>query len=201
MLRRRQAGWRNRGSNDARSLPMRLPSSTLAMLVGIAALAAPCAPRAAAAPGFPGTKALASGWQIQSSAIATDPGSVISQPAYSTAGWLPIHEPETLMAALVENGRYPDVLFSNNLASVPEDQFEVKWWYRDQLQLHPRPGQHTFLTVNGVLAAANLWVNGVKVADASQLQGAYSQLEYDVTPYVHAGANALALDVQPNDFG
>ena len=96
----------------------RLPCGLVA-LAGTAALGTFWAPAAAARgrrlPGHPG---LASGWQVRSSAVATDPGSVISQPGYSTAGWLAIHEPETLMAALVENGRYPDVLFSNNLAAV-----------------------------------------------------------------------------------
>ena len=50
-----------------------------------------------------------------------------------------------------------------------------------------------------MLSRANLWVNGVKVADQSQLQGAYSRLEYDVTAAVHAGVDAVALDVFPND--
>jgi exo-1,4-beta-D-glucosaminidase len=142
---------------------------------------------------------LRSGWKIQSSAVATDTGAVISDPAYRTAGWLPISQPETLMAALVENGRYPNIFFSNNLASVPTDQFKVNWWYRQQLRLHPRPGQHLFLVMNGVLSRANLWINGTKIADQAQLQGAYSRFEYDITPYARDGANAIALDVFRND--
>ena len=55
--------------------------------------------------------------------------------------------------------------------------------------------------MHGVLSRANLWVNGRKVADASQLQGAYSRYEYDVTSLVRDGANAIALDVYPNDSG
>jgi hypothetical protein len=142
---------------------------------------------------------LRSGWKIQSSAVATGTGAVISDPGYQTAGWLPISRPETLMAALVENGRYPNIFFSNNLASVPTDQFKVNWWYRQQVRLHPRPGQHLFLVMNGVLSRANLWVNGTKIADQAQLQGAYSRFEYDITPYARDGANAIALDVFRND--
>jgi hypothetical protein len=142
---------------------------------------------------------LRSDWKIQSSAVATDSGAAISDPAYRTAGWLPISQPETLMAALVENGRYPNIFFSNNLASVPTDQFKVNWWYRQQLRLHPRPGQHLFLVMNGVLSRANLWINGTKIADQAQLQGAYSRFEYDITPYARDGANAIALDVFRND--
>ena len=82
-------------------------------------------------------------------------GAAISDPGYPTGGWLPISQPETLMAGLLENGRYPDVLYSNNLASVPTDQFKVNWWYRAALSLHQRPGQHTSLIMNGVLSRAS----------------------------------------------
>jgi exo-1,4-beta-D-glucosaminidase len=53
--------------------------------------------------------------------------------------------------------------------------------------------------MNGVLSRANLWVNGAKIADRAQLQGAYSLLEYDLTPHLRDGDNAIALDVFPND--
>jgi exo-1,4-beta-D-glucosaminidase len=165
---------------------------------GIVGLAPPPGAVAATSDSI-GTSDLTSGWKVQSSAVATDSGALISDPSYSTAGWLPISKPETLMAAMVENGRYPNIFYSNNLASVPTDQFDVNWWYRDQLQLHPREGQHTFLIMNGVLSRANLWVNGTKVADQSQLQGAYSRLEYDITSQVRDGDNAVALDVYKND--
>jgi exo-1,4-beta-D-glucosaminidase len=149
----------------------------------------------------PAARAVANtgGWKVQSSAVVTDQGVVISDPGYRTDSWLPISGPETLMAALLENGRYPQVFFSNNLASVPTGQFAVNWWYREQVVLHPAAGQRTYLTMNGVLSRANLWVNGTKVADQSQLQGAYSKFEYDISPYVRDGANAVALDVFPND--
>ena len=144
------------------------------------------------------TATLTSGWKIQSSAVATDTGAVISDPAYPTSGWLPISQPETLMAGLLENGQYPDIFFSNNLAAVPTAQFKVNWWYREQIRIHPRTDRHTFLIMNGVLSRANLWVNGTKVADQAQLQGAYSKFEYDITAYARDGANAIALEVFPN---
>src|SRR4051812_12629466 len=143
--------------------------------------------------------ALVDGWRIQSSAVATESGAVVSQPGYAARGWLPISQPETLMAGLVENGRYPDVLTSEHLKDVPTAQFDPNWWYRDEVTLRGTRGRHTFLVMNGVLSRANLWVNGVKVADQSQLQGAYSRFEYDITPYVRDGANAIALDVFRND--
>jgi exo-1,4-beta-D-glucosaminidase len=139
------------------------------------------------------------GWKVQSSASVTAPGEQISQPAFATTGWLPISQPETLMAALLENGRYPNIFFSNTLASVDAAQFKVNWWYREDLELHPKDGQHTFLEINGALSRANLWVNGRKLASETQIQGAYARIEIDVTAAIRDGANAIALEVFPND--
>ena len=105
------------------------------------------------------------------------------------------------MAGLLENGRYPGIFYSQRLASVPRGQFAVPWWYRDAFALHPAAGQHTFLRFHGVLSRADPWVNGTRVASRSTLQGAYSELELDMTGLVRDGANALALKVFPNDAG
>jgi exo-1,4-beta-D-glucosaminidase len=180
---------------------MAIVKPLMALVAGMLVCAA-LAPRifeAHAADAEPGTSELVSGWKIQSSAHVGSPGRVVSDPGFAAAGWLPISQPETLMAGLVENGRYPNVFYSHRLAAVPTRQFAVPWWYRDAFDLHPPPGQHTFLRINGVLSRGDLWVNGVKVADRSLLQGAYSQLELDITRLVRDGANALALRVYPND--
>src|SRR4051812_2848291 len=73
----------------------------------------------AAEPAVAGAGELVQGWKIQSSAVVRDAGAVISRADYRTDGWLPISRPETLMAGLLENGRFPDVFRSDNLASVP----------------------------------------------------------------------------------
>ena len=172
------------------------------LAVAILVLLAPMlAPAAAGAVDAPGDLDLQSGWQIRSSATVGAPGRVVSEPGYPTAGWLPISQPETLMAGLLENGRYPGVFYSSRLKQVPVRQFRVPWWYRDAFVLHPVAGQHTFLRMRGVLSRADLWVNGRRLASSSLLQGAYSELELDLTGLVRDGANALALKVQPNDTG
>ncbi|MCW2904496.1 MAG: glycoside hydrolase family 2 sugar binding [Streptosporangiaceae bacterium] len=178
------------------------------LVVAVVAAAATCgttpapparAPSATVAAPGTGPSGLTAGWKIQSSAVAGTSGAQISRPDYSTTGWLPIEQPGTVMAGLLENGRYPGIFYSDRLKTVPTDQFNVNWWYREQLTVHPRKEGRTFLIMNGVLGTADLWVNGTKVADRSRLQGAYSRLEYDITPYVRDGANAIALDVARND--
>lgn len=146
---------------------------------------------------YPGTSDLTSGWAIRSSAEVGTDGAAISRPDYGTAGWLPLSRPETLMAGLLENGRYPDVFHSENLKKVPTEQFDVDWWYRDQLTVHAKPGQHSFVVINGVSGKADLWINGTKLGTG--LQGSYARYEYDVTDHLRDGANAIALKVSRND--
>jgi exo-1,4-beta-D-glucosaminidase len=54
----------------------------------------------------------AGGWQVQSSAVATQTGAQISAPGFSTAGWLPVSNddagaPGTEIEALAQNGQCP----------------------------------------------------------------------------------------------
>ncbi len=54
----------------------------------------------------------ASGWEVQSSAVATQTGAQISAPGFSTSGWLPVSNddagaPGTEIEALAQNGQCP----------------------------------------------------------------------------------------------
>ncbi len=54
----------------------------------------------------------ASGWEVQSSAVATQSGARISAPGFDTSGWLPVSNddagaPGTEIEALVQNGKCP----------------------------------------------------------------------------------------------
>ncbi len=51
---------------------------------------------------------------------------------------------------------------------------------------------HVFLTFEGVNSAFYVWVNGEKVGYS---QGSHMPSEFDVTPYVRAGENLLAVEV------
>ena len=145
----------------------------------------------------PGTTELTDGWSIRSSEQAGTDGAAISKPDHDTTGWLPLSRPETLMAGLVENGRYPDVFYSDNLKKVPTEQFDHDWWYREQLVVHQKDQEHSFLVVNGVSGKADLWINGTRIGTG--LQGSYGRFEYDVTKHLRDGVNAIALEVSRND--
>ncbi|MBO0773099.1 MAG: hypothetical protein J2P35_16715, partial [Actinobacteria bacterium] len=81
---------------------------------GAVSLAAAAAP--AGSPADTGASDIAnlgaSGWQVQSSATATQGGAQISAPGFSTAGWLPVSNddagaPGTEIEALAQNGKCP----------------------------------------------------------------------------------------------
>ena len=50
-----------------------------------------------------------------------------------------------------------------------------------------------------MIASADVWLNGNLVAEQAAVAGAYPVHELDVTRWVHAGTNTLALRVHPGD--
>ncbi len=180
---------------------------TLLAIVGVAAFAASSASARTVTVGL-------DGWQVQSSASATQPGSQVSQVGFPTGSWLDVRPDDagavgTEVNALVQNGRCPNVFFSTNMKTcfgymntvgpdtIPE--FSVPWWFRTTFWSQPHGSEHAQLVINGVVGEADVWVNGTEVATKDAVQGAYARYTFDVTGLLHRGPNALALEVYPND--
>src|SRR5206468_6041417 len=60
-------------------------------------------------------------------------------------------------------------------------------------------GQDATLIVNGVVGAADVWVNGNEVATSATVTGAYTRFTFDITNLVVPGTNSLAIEMYPND--
>ncbi len=144
-------------------------------------------------------------WQIQSSAKAPQDGAEVSAAGFSTKGWYPVSSRATVLAGLLENGTYQNVFYSDNLRSVEEPDaganlFVIPWWYRTEFtDVKAAPGTRTLLRINGVISSADVWLNGQLVAEQAAVAGAYPVHELDVTRWVRAGVNTLALRVRPAD--
>jgi exo-1,4-beta-D-glucosaminidase len=144
-------------------------------------------------------------WQIQSSAKAQQSGAEISSTDYSTGEWYPVSGRATVMAGLLENGKYKNVFYSDNLRAAEEPDssgnvFVIPWWYRTEFTLIEAGREtRTLLRINGIIASADVWLNGNLVAEQAAVAGAYPVHELDVTRWVHAGINTLALRVHPAD--
>ena len=144
-------------------------------------------------------------WQIQSSAKAQQSGAEVSSAGYTTGEWYPVSGRATVMAGLLENGKYENVFYGDNLraATDPDSSggvFVVPWWYRSQFTLDEAGRDtRTLLRINGMIASADVWMNGSLVAEQAAVAGAYPVHELDVTRWVHSGLNTLALRVHPGD--
>jgi exo-1,4-beta-D-glucosaminidase len=155
--------------------------------------------------GRPGSTTAVARWQIQSTDKAQQDGAEISSAGFSTGGWYPASARATVMAGLLENNTYKDVFYSDNLRAVQSPDasgslFVNPWWYRTEFTLATGArGQHTLLRTNGIIASADVWVNGHLIADQATVAGAYPVHEFDVTRWVHAGSNVLAMRVHPAD--
>jgi exo-1,4-beta-D-glucosaminidase len=154
------------------------------------------------------------GWQVQSSAQATQSGEQISTPGFSTGSWLHVRPDDagavgTEVNALVQTGHCPSVFFSTNMKdcfgymdsigadTIPE--FSVPWWFRTDFIANPGSSRYTDLIINGVVGQADLWVNGQEVATQNTVQGDYTRYTFDITGLLRRGVNTLALEVYPNN--
>ena len=142
-------------------------------------------------------------WQIRSTANAQQSGAEVSSAGFSTEGWYPVSGRATVMAGLLENGKYQNVFYSDNLRAIEEpdssgNAFVIPWWYRTEFTVVAgAEGIHTSLRINGMIASADVWLNGQLVAEREAVAGAFPVEELDVTRWVHAGINTLALRVHP----
>ncbi|MFD4561102.1 sugar-binding domain-containing protein [Streptomyces sp. NPDC058469] len=145
-----------------------------------------------------GTATPLSGYAIQSSAKVGDSAAGVSSPGYRAAGWYPAGARSTVLAALIADGVYPDPFYSTNQQKIPKADFQVPWWYRSDFTVADT-GRRTYLDFSGVISAADVYVNGKRIAKAADVNGAYTQHELDVTSLVRSGTNTVAFRIQPND--
>jgi exo-1,4-beta-D-glucosaminidase len=176
----------------------------------------------AGAGGGGGRVLLKNGWRIQSSAAVQETGETISTPQYKPATWFPATVPSTVVGALVEDKVYPDPLYAMNLRMIPgcsypvganfanlpmpdDSPFNKSWWYRTEFQVPAADsGRRLWLHFDGINYAANVWLNGRKIADAADVAGAFRRYEFDITDAAEPGRqNALAVEVfapKPDDL-
>lgn len=157
------------------------------------------------------------GWSLQSSRQVSDTGDVISKSSYAPKHWTATTVPATVVAAQNAAGefkQYGDIYVGMNLRKLPgmtyriglntfsnepmdpSSPYAVPWWYRTQFSLAAADAKKKVsLHFNGINYRANIWINGKQVADGKDVAGAYHLQEFDVTPFVAAGKNTLAVEV------
>ncbi len=162
-------------------------------------------------------------FQLQSSAVVAEDGDRLSDPSYTPPiYWFPVKVPSTVLTGLVANGVYPDPYQGMNNMYIPDasDEFNKQYdleryshlpndpnpwkkpyWYRTRFFLPSGEGKFHHLVLKGINYRAEVWLNGRRVADSTQLAGMFAEHELNVTNYVRTGAwNGLAVKIYPLDY-
>jgi exo-1,4-beta-D-glucosaminidase len=174
-------------------------------------------------PGLAAEVPLHDGWNLQSACKVTGTGEEISKATYHPEGWIAASVPATVLAAQVAAGEIKDPYYGVNLRKIPGMSYEVGknfsnlpmaedspyrcgWWYRKAFRIpEAERGKTLWLRFGGINYRADVWVNGKRIADQSQVAGAYRTYEFDVTGSAVAGAeNVVAVEMfapTENDLG
>lgn len=155
-------------------------------------------------------------WLVQSSSKVGRDGRRLSGRESSTdaGNWYTARLPATVLSVLVAHGVYPDPFVGMNFLELPgrgpahqnfsnhpmpdDSPFRVPWWFRTDLEhAELRQAPHTWLELDGLNYRANLYLNGQKLRDQSELVGAYRAFELLLDDHLLLGKNRLALEVFP----
>ena len=143
-------------------------------------------------------------WKIQSSAKITHSGLELSSSKNLSENWISSNVPSTVLGALVNEGIYSDPYFGENLKSIPPEKFNVPWWYICHFELNEeQANDYSYVQFDGVNYKANIWLNGMLIADSDTIDGAYKRIRLQVNNNLISGSNLLAIEVippKPGDF-
>jgi exo-1,4-beta-D-glucosaminidase len=164
------------------------------------------------------------GWRLQSACkIQASPESIAS-PGFSVDGWLTTTVPNTVVAAQVAAGLYPDPYFDMNLRKIPGEEYPIGrnfmrnpmpagspyrcgWWYRTEFTAPAasRNRDHFWLHFNGINYRGSVWINGHQIAGPEKVAGTYRTYDFEVTDLLQPGRpNVLAVETfapQEHDLG
>ena len=177
-------------------------------LASVAPVTAQHIPPVTAQPFSPQQWLLQGNWKMQSGVTDTSQGPRISMAAFDAKDWYTVGVPTTILGGLIANKVYPfDVFMGQNLQKLSDPKMDKPWWFRRGFDL-PRAteGRRIVLKLHGINYTASVWLNGMKVADSSQVKGPFRIIELDITKYVrYDGENVLALQItrplRPNRDG
>ena len=142
---------------------------------------------------------LAEGWKLASATGLKAGGAAISIAGYDDTAWVPVRRmPGTVLEILQEAGVYPNLYVGKNLLNeVPQELYKQDWWYRTTFSA-PADYRTYRLDFPGINYRADIWLNGHRIADSTEIVGMYNGHALDVTPWLIAGQpNTLAVRVIP----
>src|SRR6201996_6182608 len=137
-------------------------------------------------------------WQMQSALKDPSPAATISQDKFEPKGWYKISVPSTIIAGLLANKVYDfDPFYGMNFEKLNDPALDKPWWFRKEFELPAsEKGKNVVLKLHGVNYKANVWLNGVLIADSTKIKGPFRIIDLDVTKQIKStGNNVLALEI------
>ncbi|MDE1192509.1 MAG: glycoside hydrolase family 2 TIM barrel-domain containing protein [Arachidicoccus sp.] len=163
-------------------------------------------------------------FQLQSSTQVPNDGKILSSSDYRpNISWYKAEVPSTVLTSLVKNNIYPDPYTGLNNMLIPDasDTFNAKYdlekysylpgiknpwkdayWYRTSFDATSEDkGKTIQLIFDGINYRAEVWLNGNRIADSSQMVGMFRGYNFDISKFVAYGKkNYLAVKIYPLDF-
>lgn len=137
-------------------------------------------------------------WQMQSSLTDKATGAEVSQKNFPAKGWYKITVPSTIIAGLLANNEYKfDPFYAKNFEKLADKRLDHTWWFRKEFELPAsEKNKNVVLKLHGINYKANVWLNGVLIADSSYIKGPFRIIELDVSKQIkYAGENVLAIEI------
>jgi exo-1,4-beta-D-glucosaminidase len=138
-------------------------------------------------------------WKMQSAVTDASPGNKISQPDFKVNDWYKVSVPTTVIAGLIANKVYDfDPFYGRNFEKLTDARLDKPWWFRREFTLPASEnGKNVVLKLHGINYKANVWLNGVLIADSTQIIGPFRIIELDITKQIkYTGGNVLAIEIK-----
>ncbi len=158
-------------------------------------------------------------WKVTSSLQAGNDGRKLTTERINTSGWASTSVPATVLTALVRNGVYPNPYFGMNNMLIPDasdyyntdynllqyshiantNPWKNPYWYRNEFVVPADyKGRKIWLNFGEINYKAEVWLNGKKIADTTQVIGMERTFRFDVTNLVNPGkSNTIAVIIYP----
>jgi Exo-beta-D-glucosaminidase Ig-fold domain/Glycosyl hydrolases family 2/Glycosyl hydrolases family 2, sugar binding domain/Glycosyl hydrolases family 2, TIM barrel domain len=161
---------------------------------------------------------------LQSSSVVSATGKELSSLDFIPTGyWFPVTVPSTVLSGLVQNKIYADPYAGMNNMLIPDasDSFNHQYhleqysflpnepnpwkkpyWYRSFFSVPVSDAGKRFqLIFKGINYRAEVWLNGKRIADSSEMAGMFAEYSLNVSKQIMAGKqNSLAVKIYPLDY-
>ncbi len=137
-------------------------------------------------------------WRMQSSLTDKATGPQVSQKNFPAKNWYKITVPSTIIAGLLANNEYEfDPFYAKNFEKLADKRLDYTWWFRKEFGLPAsEKNKNVVLKLHGINYKANVWLNGVLIADSTYIKGPFRIIELDITKQIkYTGQNVLALEI------